>query len=177
MKKLERARLYYLSSPQLTDDTIRRFLEDNKATTLHGGKAVNAFLPDYLDKPTEDWDVIVPNNPKAVAGQLEHLLDTRYEGNFFKVLPSRHTGTYRIISIVTQRPIADVTLAEGPVPTKILDGINVATLDFHVKCLKDALADPRKKFRHRKDRETLQRINIHKTEQKELPTDLPGLST
>ncbi len=177
MKKLERARIYYLKSPELTDAVIRRFLTDNKDTILHGGKAINAFLPDYLDRPTEDWDVIVSENPKAVAEQLERLLDTRYEGNYFRVLPSRHAGTYKIISLMTQRPIADITIAEGPIPSKLLDGINVATLDHHISRIKGVLADPNKKFRHRKDAETLQRINIYKKDQKELPTDLPGLST
>ncbi len=177
MKRLERARIYYLKSPELTDEVIKRFLGSNKATILHGSKAINAFLPDYLDKPTEDWDVIVFDNPKAVAEQLEHLLDTRYEGNYFKVIPSRHIGTYRIISIVTQRPLADITISEGPVLTEVLDGINVATLDHHVRRIIETLADPEKKFRHRKDAETLQRINIYREEQKKLPTDLPGLST
>lgn len=177
MKKLEHARIYYLKSPELTDEVIKSFLEGNKDAILHGSKALNAYFPDYLDRPTEDWDVMVPNNPKAVAEQLELRLDARYEGNYFKVLPSRHIGTYRIISLVTRRPIADITLKEGPVPTKILDNINVATLDYHVSRLKETLADPKKKFRWRKDQETLQRINIYKEEQKELPTDLPGLST
>ncbi len=177
MKKLEQARIYYLKSPEMTDTVIRRFLTDNKDTILHGGKAINAFLPDYLDRPTEDWDVVVSKNPKAIAEQLEQLLDTRYEGNFFKVLPSRHAETYRIISIITQRPIADITVAESPIPSKLLEDINVATLDHHVSRIKMTLADPKKRFRHRKDAETLQRINIYKKDQKELPTDLPGLST
>lgn len=177
MKKLEHARIYYLSSPELTDAVIKKFLTDNEKATLHGGKAINAFLPTHLDRLTEDWDVIVSDNPKAVAEQLEGQLDARYEGNFFKVLPSRHKGTYRIISIVTQRPIADISVAEGPIPSEMLDGINVATLDHHVSRIKETLADPNKKFRWRKDRETLQRINIHKAEQKGLPTDLSGLST
>jgi len=166
MKKLEHARIYYHKSPALTNTVIKRFLRDNEEAVLHGGKAVNAFLPSHLDKHTEDWDIIVPDNPRAVAEQLEGLLDARYEGNFFKVLPSRHIGTYRIISLVTQRPIADITIAEGPIPTKVLDGINVATLDYHVQGLKEAIANPKKKFRWRKDQETLQRINIHKEEEK-----------
>ena len=177
MKKLEHARIYYLKSPELTDAVIKKFLEDNEKVILHGGKAINAFLPTHLDRPTEDWDVLTSEDPKAVAEQLEHLLDTRYEGNYFKVLPSRHVGTYKIISIVTQRPIADISIAEGPIPSEVLNGINVATLDHHVSRIKDTLADPNKKFRWRKDTEALQRINIHREEQKELPTDLSGLST
>ncbi|GAG85020.1 unnamed protein product, partial [marine sediment metagenome] len=121
MKKLEHARIYYLKSPELTDAVIKKFLTDNEKVTLHGGKAINAFLPTHLDRPTEDWDVLTSEDPKTVAEQLEGLLDTRYEGNYFKVLPSRHIGTYRLVSIVTQRPIADITVAESPTPSKILD--------------------------------------------------------
>ncbi len=175
-RKLEKARLYYIKSPELTDATIKQFLANNEETILHGGKAINAQLPSHLDRVTEDWDVIVARDAKAVANRLEQLLDNRYGGNYFGVRPSKHAGTYQIVSLVTQRPIADITISEGPVPTKILDGINVATLDHHVKRVVAILADPNKKFRHKKDAETLQRINIHREEQRKLPTDLPGLS-
>jgi len=167
-KKLRRAQRYYEKGAEPQEQTIRGYLRNRDDTIVHGGRATNAFLPDYLDKPTEDWDILVPEEAEKVAKALEQLLDERYEGNYFEVRPSRHSGTFRVINRITSFPVADVTVTHYPVSfKKLADGINYATLDHHVQRIKATLQDPDKKFRWRKDREVLQRIEIHKEEQKQ----------
>jgi len=167
-KKLRQAQRYYEKGKGPQEQTIEEYLRNRDDAIVHGGRATNAFLPDYLDRLTEDWDIIVPKDAETAAKRIEQLLDERYEGNYFEVRASRHPGTFRVVSRVTSFPVADITVSDRPVPfKKLADGINYATLDHHVQRIKATLQDPNKKFRWRKDREVLQRIEIHKEEQKQ----------
>lgn len=167
-KKLKLAKDYYEKGKDLQEQTIRSFLRSKSNAIVHGGHATNAFLPDYLDKPTEDWDIFVPEEAETTAKVLEQLLDERYGGNYFEVKSAKHPGTFRIVSKVTSFPVVDITVPNYPVTyKKLADGINYATLDHHVRRIKITLQDPTKKFRWRKDIETLQRIAIHEEEQRQ----------
>ena len=166
-KRLKVAKRYYEKGVELAHQTVEGFVR-SEDVIVHGGRATNAFLPNYLDRRTEDWDIIVPGDAESAAKMLEQLLDERYEGNYFEVKPAKHLGTFRVISRVTSLAIADISVSSYPVQFKRLaDGINYATLDHHVRRIKITLQDPTKKFRWKKDRETLQRIEIHKESQKQ----------
>jgi len=160
-KSLEKAERYYKFSPKATDKVILARLKANDKLIVHGGKAINVFLPDWLDKATEDWDIF-SDTPLATAKKLEEVLEKKYGGNYFTVKPAKHKGTFRIQSIVTKRVVADITLPEREIEYKEVEGINYATLDYHVKQIKRTLATPEYSFRHGKDKETLQRIRIYR---------------
>ena len=160
-KSLKKAEKFYHLSPETTDRVILSRLKENDKLVVHGGKALNAHLPAWLDKVTEDWDIF-SDTPRATAKKLEEVLEKKYGGNYFTVKPAKHKGTFRIKAIVTKRVVADITLPEREIEYKEVDGVNYATLDYHVKQIKRTLAIPEYSFRHGKDKETLQRIKIYK---------------
>ena len=159
MSDLDKAEKYY----RVGRGPIDRIVEDELVSSdmiVHGGRAMNAQLPDWLDKATEDWDLL-STTPKQTAKRLEKLLDEHYSGDFFKVTPARHEGTFRILNNVTLKGVADISLLEKKIDYVTKDSIKYATLEHHVERIKATLADPTKKFRWKKDKETLQRIRIY----------------
>ena len=54
---LNRAERYYRTGREPIDATIEDVLV-NSDLIVHGGRAINTQLPDWLDKATEDWDVL-----------------------------------------------------------------------------------------------------------------------
>jgi len=154
---------YYRKSPKSTEGAIQRFLQDNQRDpklVVYGSRAVNAYLPTWLDKETEDWDVFTDEDAEGVATKLEKLLDKRYGGDFFIVEPAVHTGTFRVKSKVTGGVVADITLADKMVLSRRLHGVNYVPLEHLEEEAKRVLADPAAAYRHRKDRDTLQRIAV-----------------
>lgn len=83
-KSLEKAAKYYKLSPDTTDKVIKRRLKKDGTLVVHGGRAVNAYLPAWLDKATEDWDIF-SLTPRATAKKLEEVLEKKYGGNYFTV--------------------------------------------------------------------------------------------
>jgi len=160
-KSIEKAEKFYHLSPETTDRVILDRLRANDKLVVHGGKALNAHLPAWLDKATEDWDIF-SKTPRTTAKKLEEVLEKKYGGNYFTVKPAKHEGTFRVKAMVTKRVVADITLPAREIEYKVIDGVNYATLDYHVKQIKRTLAIPEYSFRHGKDKETLQRIRIHK---------------
>lgn len=160
---LTEAEKYYKKDKQgkLADKVIMKEIKGTNAI-VYGARSVNAVLPPYLRKHTEDWDIYVNDSPEEVAKKMEEALDDRYGGDFFVVEPAKHENTYKIKSKVTGRGVADITLRESEVDKKVIGGINYAVLDYQVFRIKKVLANEENQFRHKKDRETLQRIKIYK---------------
>lgn len=142
-----------------TDAVIEQFLNENEAIVF-GARATNRHLPAHLDKPTVDWDLLTRKDPTVIARVVEKALDRRFGGNFFFVEPALHPGTFKVKSVVTGATAVDISGLDEIVPNVEVKGINYATLDHQVKNIKRSLADPASSFRHNKDRETLQRIDI-----------------
>jgi len=163
---IKEATKYYTKDNRgkLADKLIMKELK-GEDEIVYGARSVNAQVPAYLKKHTEDWDIYTDDNPKEVASKIEKALDKRYGGDFFSVAPAKHEGTYKIKSRVTGREIADVTFKEDEIEHRTIGGINYATLDHQVQKLKVALSKEDAKFRHERDKETLQRINVYKSMQ------------
>lgn len=161
---LDEAEKFYRKGLKPAHKVIRRYLKKKKKrAVVHGSRAINAYLPSHLDKPlTErsDWDIFA-DNPRKVAKEIERRLDRRYGGDYFTVKPGKHRGTYKIICKVTKQEVADITVPDREIPYRRLRGLNYATLDYHVKKIKEILKNPEAKFRHKKEKETLQRIKIY----------------
>jgi len=140
------------------DETVKEFLKGKKKV-VYGAQSVNEWLPDYLEKFTEDWD-IYSHTPEESAKRLEKLLDEQFGGDYFEVRPAKHEGTFKVVSKVTKRGVADLTIPDKTITYQTTGGVGYATLDEQVKNIKSALADPSSEYRWDKDKETLQRINI-----------------
>ena len=162
---------YYRKEPKATERAILAFLRDsrNPQMIVYGAKAVNAYLPAWLDKETGDWDIFSSADPKALAGKLEKMLDRHYGGDFFRVDPAIHPSTFRVKSNVTGRVVADVSLKDRTVSFRQIAGINYASLDWLENEAKRLIADPDTKFRRAKDKDTLQRIQVHRKAKRRQP--------
>ena len=179
---IKEAEKYYKKDKRgkLVDKVIMKELK-GKEEIVYGARSINAVVPAWLKKHTDDWDIYTTDDPKVVAGKMEKALDKRYGGNYFSVAPAKHEGTYKIKSRVTGREIADVTIKENEVEHRKIGGINYATLDYQVEKLKSALSKEDAKFRHDRDKEALQRIQVYnkivkkkKTKPKKVITSLGG---
>lgn len=165
---LEQAEHFYKKDKQgkLSDKVIMKEIKGTDAV-VYGARSVNAILPPYLRKHTEDWDIYVSDDAEEMAKKMENALDERYGGDYFYVEPAKHEGTFKIRSNVTGRGIADITIKTNPLNKKTIGGINYAMLDYQVNRIRKVLANEESKFRHVKDRETLQRIKIYKKKAKQ----------
>lgn len=160
-KKIKELKRYYKRGIGPAEGIILKELKTDPDMILHGNRAINKQLPEYLQIYTEDYDILSAN-PRVDARRIERLLDERYGGNYFKVELGKHPGTFKVRSKVTHRVVTDLTKLDVDVPTKEIDGIKVATLEHHLERIKITLKDPKKEFRWIKDRETRQRILLHK---------------
>lgn len=132
---------------------------------VFGARSVNRQVPKHLESSTQDYDVFVKGDPKKTAKRIEKKLDKKFGGNFFKVKPALHEGTYKIISVTSKKGIADVSQhPKEKIKVVKRKGVKFAHLDFQKKKIKQSLADPKSKFRHDKDK--FSRLRIKLSEQK-----------
>jgi hypothetical protein len=128
---------------------------------VYGARSINAQVPKYLEKHTEDWDVFSAK-PKQEAMRLEKKLDKKFGGDYFYVEPAEHKGTFKVRSRVTRSGVADFTKPEKKVDYKTVRGVRNASLEWTKNHIKQTLKDKESEFRWDKDREALQRINLVK---------------
>ncbi len=130
---------------------------------IFGARAINRQVPGVIRKPTEDFDII-SKNPRQAAERLERLLDRKFKMDAFLTRRgvSKQVEVYKVISRPTERTVADFVKPKRFVPSKNIQGVKFATLQFHKEQIKRTLADPTQQFRHKKDRDALLRIEIAK---------------
>ncbi len=135
---------------------------------IFGARSVNKQVPKHLQVHTEDFDVLVKGNPKALAKRIERRLDKKFKGNFYEVRPAQHPGTSKLINRLSGRGVVDTSKQEGKVSFVKRKGIRYARLRFQEKKIKQSLADPKSKFRHQKDRFTRDRIKLAREHREKL---------
>lgn len=153
--------LDYYKRAEGIDEVIKESLQEGEPEVVYGARSVNVRMPSFLQKFTRDWDVY-SQDAEQTARDMEESLDEYFGGNFFAVQPARHKGTFRVVSLVTRENVADITLPEDKMTYQVIGGVKYATLDEQVANIKKALADPSFRFRHVKDSETLQRIELYR---------------
>lgn len=161
---------------KLSDKVIINILSTDDEI-VHGAMSINKQLPKYLQKHTEDWDIYTDDKPEVVAKKIETALDKKYGGNYFKVEPAKHEGTYKVKSIVTGDTIADITFTESEVTYRKIGQVNYTTLDYEVGMIKKSLTNEENKFRHIKDFNALQRIKIGIASKKKTTVKKPKVYT
>jgi len=155
----DKEKLAYYKKQEAIKQTILRQAR-KKRLIVYGAEAANKHLPPHLEKPSRDVDLYVRGDPLAAAVATEKSLDRRFGGDFFYVKPAKHRGTFKVKSRVTLDGVADFTKQESKVPTKVVGGVRYATLGYQRGRLQAILRDRGEGFRHKKDREQLQRINL-----------------
>lgn len=156
---LAKAKQFYMKGKEPAERVIWQFLKDHKLI-LHGQTAINYQLPQWLRKVTQDYDIFSPNSEET-AKRLEKALNEKYKGDYFAVEPAIHLGTQRVRSKITKMVIADITMTpDKGVEIKRVNGVNLASLEYFKKHIKETLKDKNNEFRHAKDKEVLQRIKV-----------------
>lgn len=126
---------------------------------IYGAVAINKRLPLFLRVPTSDIDILTPT-PKNDALEVEHALDRRFGGNFFEISPAVHPDTVRVRSRVDGEVYADYTFSKKKPPHDRIKGKNYVKVPYIKRLIKKTLRDPESKFRHKKDRDALNRIKL-----------------
>ena len=139
---------------------IRGWLAKKKVGIVHGGRAQNAQLPQFLERrSTKDWDVFV-RKPKTRAQQLEKVLDKRFRGDVFKVKKgaTKRLKVHKVVDNFQGESVADFSIPDRMVPWKPIRGVKFATLkDQKEKALR-TIKKPEAQFRKAKDLDFLRRV-------------------
>lgn len=154
---------FYKSQPKIKKVILKN--AQRKKHIVFGARASNAIFPQFLDRPTEDFDVY-SETPKKTARRVEKKLDKKFGGDFFLMRPAAHPGTFKVVSKVTKRGVADYSKPDRKITHKTIAGVRYAKLIHQKENIAKSLADPASKFRHDKDRETLERIRIFEEQRK-----------
>ncbi len=137
---------------------VRKQVRKNKSI-LTGGHALNAHLPPFLDKPTEDFDIFT-DKPRKRARELERKLDKKFDADIFFVKPARFKGTFKVMNRVTEKEVADFSKRKPEVTFVKKGETRVASISFLESKFRESLRDPESRFRHAKDRDSLRRLQI-----------------
>ena len=129
--------------------------------THYGARALNARFPSFLDRHTRDFDIF-SSNPCGDARETEKALDKLFGGDFFGVRQAEHEGTFKVFAHATGETYADYTKTPEKLPREKIRGIYYPTIPHIEKTLKTTLADPEASYRHTKDQDSLNRIQIYK---------------
>lgn len=154
-----KAEKYYRKGQKSIDESIEDSLEGSNEV-VYGARAVNRQLPKYLNVYTEDWDIATVDDPEKEAKRVEKQLDHDFGGNYFRIVPAIHPGTFKVISNVTNKGVADLTRIEEPIEYRKLGRIRYATLNHQLQQIDKSLKDPESQFRWNKDKNAKQRIKI-----------------
>lgn len=157
MTQLKNVERFHLMKNQIPNIILSR---TDQHETIHGQQAVNAQISPHLHKQTTDYDIFT-KTPKKDARETERALDKRFGFNAFKVEEGKHAGTWKVKSTVNGETYADYTKPEKKIQKTNKFGKNYASLDYFKKHIRKTLKDPEAKFRHPKDKDTLNRIKIH----------------
>lgn len=154
LKKVEKYHKKKRGIPNLVKKTI------GKDEIIYGARALNRRFPSYLDKPTVDYDVF-SKTPMKDAQQAEKVLDKSFGGDYFRTKAAKHEGTWKVKSNITGEGYADFTRPQGEVPFDKIGRYKYATLGWHKNKIRKTLKDPKSAYRHEKDKDALNRINIY----------------
>ncbi len=156
---------YYKKRKMIRQIVLQRLAKTGNVLT--GQRAMNRVMPDYLDKVTKDYDILVGRGmtPQQAAMATEARLDKHMGFNAFETVGGDYEGVRKVRSRVTESTIADYTQPEKmPTYKKDIDGVNIVGLKYLKKKFKEAIANPEAKFRHAKDKESLNRIRLYEQE-------------
>lgn len=151
-------KLKYYKNPELAEGILKTELA-KKRLIVYGARASNIQNPAYLRRNTEDYDILT-KKPQKTAEELARKLNREYGGEYFKVEPAQHKGTYKVKSNVTGKTIADFTRAYRHPKVKEIGGIRYASSESIKRAISKLLKNPLAEFRKEKDLETLQRLKL-----------------
>lgn len=153
-----------LMETKLILNGIIKGMAKKRKQIIYGARSIEAQNKLFA-RDTKDWDVF-DKNPKKVAKMVENILDKRAKTDYYYVQEAIHKGTWKVKGrgndfrkgTKDDESIADYSKLEKNTPFVTIGGIRYRTLKEEIKAKKKAIADPEFEFRHKKDKDDLQRI-------------------
>jgi len=136
---------------------VRRTIKSEDGEVIQGERSLEMQLPSKYKKPTQDYDVYSPS-PKQSAIETEKELDWEFGGDYFRVKPAKHKGTYKVVSNIDNDTWADYTKPTEKVHKKTIGNTEYTTLQFELMKAKRTLAKKQFAYRHEKERNKIKRI-------------------
>ena len=155
---VEETETFHRRKPQIMKIIYSKI--DNRET-IHGSRALNIHLPSYLDRHTKDADIFTPT-PYIEARETEKALDDMMGFDAFRVERAEHRGTWKVIAHATDETYVDYTKTPTNLRRERIQDIYYPTIPYIESSLKRTLADPTASYRHAKDQDALNRIQIYK---------------
>jgi len=124
---------------------------------VYGTHALNAQMPKFLQRKTDDWDIFT-SNAQREAKELEDKLDAAYGGDYFYTKQAQHPGTYKVESYITGKEVADYTKKPARTPYITKKNIQYVPLSWIETSAKRVLKDEASQYRWELERDTLNRI-------------------
>lgn len=134
---------------------------------IYGARSIQRQIG-ILSRPTKDWDVF-SNKPKSSAMIAERNLEKQDKGEQYYVKPALHPGTYKVEYVGADKRkgtkddvgVIDFTQTPSPKPKTInIGGILYRKISEEKKAKLKALKDKTQEFRHQKDQEDYNRIEL-----------------
>ena len=165
MRKLKTAYVVFLNKGK----TQKAILEQTKeeGNVIYGGRSIQKRIG-VFSRPTEDYDIF-SKKPKKSAVKTEKKLDKLHQDDLFYVKRAIHPGTWKVMSKGrdlkqnTKDDYGVVDYSKFPKPTpkfEVIDGVKYRSLAAEKKAKMKSLRDKEFAFRHKKDREDLNRIKL-----------------
>jgi len=136
---------------------VRRTIKSKDGEIIQGERSLEMQLPPKYKKPTQDYDIYSPK-PKQSAEETENELDREFGGDYFKTVPAKHRGTYKVVSNIDEDGWADYTKPDEPVPKVKIGKTNYTTLQFELKKAVRTLKQKKYAYRHEKEKNKIERI-------------------
>lgn len=154
----------------LTPSQIRKVLQNKKFVeqiilsktaenedVIYGARAINAQVPNYMEKETEDYDIYT-KYPSKSAKELAKELNNRLGDKLFYAKKAKNPSTWKVKSKFGRKTIADYTRQDKDIPIVNKMGVRYASVDFLKQKIRKQLRNPNNKFRRSKDIDSLNRI-------------------
>lgn len=130
---------------------------------VYGAQALNAQLRIPTRRITRDYDIYTRKSPRAEARELERKLDTKFRADLFGVKKAIHPRTYRVMHKATDESVADYSKMPRPRPeTRKINRVHYVSINELERASRRVLRNPKAKFRHHKERETLNLIEANR---------------
>jgi len=162
-----RSPLQEVATYQGRKKTILKQVKQDK-NIIYGAQAIKKHIG-FLARPTQDYDII-SKKPQKSAKKLTKTLNEQAGADYYFHKPAMHPGTYKVKhkgrdmkkETDDDLEIADFTKPSRKLKTTKFNGITYTELSESEKDKKKSLADPQYEFRHKKDKDDLDRIQLAK---------------
>lgn len=131
---------------------------------IFGGQAIKAQIG-FFARPTNDYDIL-SMQPKKSARQLARTLDKKTGQDNFYTKAALHPGTTKVMHVGSDKirgtnddiGIADFSKPRPKFKSNKIEGVNYASLSEIKKDKNASLKSKEFAFRHKKDKDDLNRI-------------------